>query len=68
MGRKTHKAFLCSSYEQELKLNDPILLIEDMKLSSLHETPKKIWIAPLYFENSDGAPVTILAETTKMSV
>lgn len=62
MGRKTHKAFLCREYEGEKFNSEPILLLEDLKLSSLHTHPKQIWIAPMFFQNSDGAPVTVVAD------
>lgn len=50
LGRKAHKAFL----------GDNILLIEDMKLSSLKGSPDSVIIAPLILEEADAAPCTVL--------
>lgn len=54
-GRLAHKNYL----------SNHILIIEDMKLSQLSENNKliKVFVAPLLFANSDGAPVYVLAET-----
>ncbi len=62
LGRETHKAFLCNTYTDIDRSKNPILLLEDMKLSRLTSSPKKIIISPLIFTKSDGAPATILAE------
>lgn len=62
MGRNTHKAFLCKSYMEYEFSSSPILLIEDMHLEFLYSSPRKLYISPLLFENSDGSPVTIIAE------
>jgi kynurenine formamidase len=62
LGRETHKAFLCSTYNGLENTSDPILLLEDMRLKELFSSPKKIIISPLIFTKSDGAPTTILAE------
>ena len=62
LGRETHKAFLCNTYTDIDRSKNPILLLEDMKLSKLTSSPKKIIISPLIFTKSDGAPTTILAE------
>jgi arylformamidase len=51
-GKKAHLAFLT---EQN------ILVLEDMNLSKLFESPKKVIIAPLQISNADGAPCTIIA-------
>jgi len=63
IGRASHRAFLClnNSNTQEKIDGEPILVIEDMKLSNLVSPLKKIIIAPLLFEKSDGAPVTVFA-------
>lgn len=64
MGRVAHHAFLSSKeYGTRNEIQGtPILLIEDMKLSELQVTPKRIIISPLLFEKADGGPVTIFAE------
>ena len=61
LGREAHKAFLCKNYEG-LNGSAPILIIEDMDLTCLDVNPKKLTVLPLRFENSDGAPVTVIAE------
>lgn len=42
-------------------LSQDILIVEDMKLSSLFQAPTKLVVSPLLFENLDGAPVTVFA-------
>lgn len=61
LGRIAHRAFLAKSSEDDADLGAPILIIEDMKLSELQTHPKQVIVAPLRYENSDGAPVTVLA-------
>tara|TARA_X000001036_G_C20344326_1_gene669821 strand:- start:151 stop:699 length:549 start_codon:yes stop_codon:yes gene_type:complete len=51
-GHKSHHAFL------NPKRGNPILLIEDMKITDVAPFEKVI-VAPLMIENSDGAPCTI---------
>ena len=51
-GREAHKSFLCK--------ND-ILILEDMNLTNLNETPQKVFVAPLLIENADGAPCNVIA-------
>ena len=53
LGRLSHREFL--------GLND-VLIVEDMNINHLVETPKKIMCIPLLIENLDGCPVTIIAE------
>jgi len=57
MGREAHKTFLNHDLQ-------PILLIEDMNLSSIESNSKIIhlFIAPLLVENADASPCTIIAE------
>lgn len=55
-GRLAHKAFLGHDSASE-----PILLVEDMKLSLCPAVLKQAVIAPLLVENADGGPVTVLA-------
>ena len=59
-GRYAHQAFLCK-YEIKDKLFDPILIIEDMKLSNYSIELSNIVISPLRIENGDGSPVTVIA-------
>ena len=54
IGRLTHRKFLGGT--------PPILLVEDMELSSLNKSPLSLICAPLLIENLDGSPVTIIAE------
>lgn len=53
IGRTAHKEFLGSS---------PILLVEDMDLSRLEESPRSLMCFPLMLNGADGAPVTVIAE------
>jgi len=50
-GKLAHELFLLE-YE--------ILVLEDMNLSELHESPQKLFIAPLLIENADGVPCTVI--------
>lgn len=61
LGREAHKAFLCKNYDG-IGQSEPILIIEDMDLTKLERTPDRITVLPLRYENSDGAPVTVVAE------
>ena len=54
LGRVAHHAFLGG--------DRPLLLVEDMNLSSLETHPKKMICTPLMIEKLDGCPVTIIAE------
>lgn len=62
MGRESHRAFLCDSLNENMIEGDPILLIEDMKLSEIKNSLRCIIVSPLFFESADGAPATVLAE------
>lgn len=57
LGREAHRSFLGN-----LENHEPILILEDMKLSELKENPKKLIIAPLMIDKADGIPVTVFAE------
>lgn len=57
LGKIAHNAFL-----HEEHVGNPILAIEDMHLSELNSAPQKITVAPLRVLDSDGAPVTVIAE------
>jgi len=53
LGREAHRMFLGGE--------KPILLIEDMDLSNIKNSPKSISCLPLMIEGLDGTPVTIIA-------
>ena len=53
LGREAHHAFL--SHETL-----PILIFEDLKLSSCRQSPAQVIALPLLVKHADGAPVTIL--------
>ncbi len=52
-GRISHRLFLCEN---------EILLLEDMKLSSLFIAPSELVIAPLLIKDSDGSPCFVYAK------
>jgi arylformamidase len=54
LGRQAHRDFLGGT--------QPILIIEDMNLTSLENAPTKVIVAPLLIDKADGAPVTVIAE------
>ncbi len=60
-GRSAHKAFLDPDGN-----GSPILLIEDMDLAPLkkEDSIESVHIVPLRIEEADGAPVTVIAETS----
>lgn len=64
LGRIAHRAFLSAQPDGFTSVfdNPPILIIEDMKLSELTTSPKRVIVSPILFENADGAPVTVFAE------
>jgi len=51
LGRASHREFLSRN----------IMLIEDMKLSSMDFVPSMVIVLPLMIEHGDGAPCSILA-------
>jgi kynurenine formamidase len=53
LGREAHRMFLGG--------DRPILLIEDMDLSKIMNSPKSISCIPLLINGLDGSPVTIIA-------
>jgi arylformamidase len=55
-GRLSHKAFLCPEN------NTPIWIIEDMALQNVKNELNKVIIAPLLVKDSNGGPVSIIAE------
>ncbi|MGK5092509.1 cyclase family protein [Deltaproteobacteria bacterium TL4] len=65
LGRVAHRAFLTKSPKgcEPPLLQEPILVIEDMKLSGLSTSPKKVIVAPLLYQNANGSPVTVIAKT-----
>ena len=59
LGKHAHQSFL--SMTSETFPGEPILVIEDMKLSVIDQAPRKVIVSPLLYENADGAPVTVFA-------
>lgn len=57
LGKKAHNAFLHEDHP-----GNPLLVIEDMHLSELISSPKKVIVSPLIVKNADGSPVTVIAE------
>lgn len=55
LGRLAHRAFL-----DPLSNGEPILIIEDMDLSSNLAGLKKVWVAPLLVKQIDSAPCTVI--------
>jgi kynurenine formamidase len=55
LGREAHRMFLGG--------DKPILLIEDMDLSKIMNTPMSISCLPLLISGIDGTPVTVIAKT-----
>jgi arylformamidase len=53
LGREAHRQFLGGK--------KPILLVEDMDLSQIEESPKQLMCSPLLIKGLDGSPVTITA-------
>ncbi len=51
-GKKAHEEFL-------LKKN--ILIVEDMNLDNLKDSPKELYAFPLLIDRADGSPCTIIA-------
>lgn len=39
-----------------------VMIVEDMRLAHLQKTPIQVTMLPLWIENGNGSPVTILAE------
>lgn len=56
LGREAHRGFL-----GQFENYEPILIMEDMKLSELTKNPIELIIAPLMVDQADGCPVTVLA-------
>jgi kynurenine formamidase len=57
LGRTAHKSFL---------IENDLIILEDMNLITLNDigTISKLIVAPLRMVDADGAPVTVLAEST----
>ena len=55
LGRDAHRAFLDLKGE-----GNPILLIEDMNLSTDLSRLTEVWVAPLQIEEIDSAPCTVV--------
>lgn len=61
LGRIAHKQFLNNDNSTQAK-DSSILIIEDMALAGLTQSPVRVIIAPLRVDHADGAPVTVIAE------
>jgi arylformamidase len=57
LGRVAHHSFL-----HEDHVGHPILAIEDMHLTELEHSPRRVTVSPLRILDSDGSPVTVIAE------
>lgn len=55
-GKKSHLEFLCPSQGKK-----PILIIEDMSLKHVKDKINRVTVAPLFVEDGNGGPVTIIA-------
>jgi len=55
MGRKAHRTFLNPE-----GVGHPIVLIEDMNLSSDLDDLKEVWVVPLMVQEIDSAPCTVI--------
>ncbi|AXX16230.1 cyclase family protein [Leptospira borgpetersenii] len=63
MGKQSHRAFLCKNQDGLNVESDPILLIEDMKLSGISGASiDRLIVCPLLFDRADGSPAIILAK------
>jgi arylformamidase len=51
-GKKAHISFL---------IENDILILEDMNLTQLNESPRRIIISPLLIKDADGSPCTVIA-------
>ena len=55
LGKEAHRKFLGGE-------NDFITIIEDMHLSDLNSSPRKIVLLPILISGIDASPITIIAE------
>lgn len=53
-GKKAHQAFLKNKEK-------PILILEDMDLRGLFNSPREVLISPLRISDADGGPVTVFS-------
>ena len=51
-GKKAHISFL---------IENDILILEDMNLTQINESPRSIIISPLLIKDADGSPCTVIA-------
>lgn len=56
-GRKAHHEFLHAKNSGQ-----PIMIVEDMDLTTLDKSPAEIMVIPLRGKSFDGAPVTVIAQ------
>lgn len=55
-GKKSHEAFLCPANGTK-----GILIIEDMALARINTTIRQVIVAPVFVEDGNGGPVTVIA-------
>jgi arylformamidase len=55
VGRSAHQCFLCDP-------DFPIIIFEDLKLSSCKSKPIQVISLPLNVKNGDGSPISMIAE------
>ncbi len=58
IGREAHRAFLAPAPD----CGRALVIIEDMKLSPLIESPREVIVAPLRIRGGDGGPATVIAK------
>lgn len=57
-GRESHFALLGN----ETIKSRPVCIIEDMALNEINSSISRAYVAPMFVEGADGAPVTVFAE------
>ena len=58
LGRDAHRAFLSSTINEIRNMN-PVLIIEDMKLSDAPTVLMNVLVSPLLYWQADGSPVSV---------
>ncbi len=58
MGREVHRMLL-----DRASSLPPLMIIEDLNLSSFPERAKRVFVIPLLLSGLDGSPVTVFAES-----
>jgi len=64
-GREAHKAFLSSTINKIKNMN-PVLIIEDMKLSDTPTELMNVLVSPLLYIQADGSPVSAVWENIEL--